>query len=567
METVFHPQGEAVLKALASGGFDAKEWFDLRSAAERLSSQDGFERLVCLETLGVQLFPHQERAVLRVLREMRGRAVLADEVGLGKTIEAGVILKEYLLRSLVHRVLILTPASLVTQWRDELREKLQIEVAVAQSPSDFERAPRVVASLDTAKRSPSCQVIQRIGWDMVIVDEAHRLKNSRTVNWKFVNGIQKKYLLLLTATPVQNDLRELYNLVTLLKPGQLKTFAQFKQAYMLDRRSPKNVRGLREALSEVMVRTSRRETAIPFPVRRVRSVAVRMGEREREFYQRVLSLLRRVYRAMPKDAKNLLPLILVMRESASHPAAAVATLEGMAGKGRWDGLTPGAVAELRGMVEGLVPAKLGRLLDELEGQGEPCIVFTEFRATQEAIAEAVEQAGFPAHLFHGQLGPGERDRVVDAFRRRGGVLISTEAGGEGRNLQFCRRLINYDLPWNPMRVEQRIGRVHRLGQEHPVDIVNLVAEETVDAHVLYLLEKKLDMFHKVIGEIDAIVTSLGHGFERRVGDAALASGTDGEFLARIDAMGREIEEACRAYQRVRRLNAQLLDGAADEAAF
>ncbi len=207
METVFHPQGEAVLKALASGGFDAKEWFDLRSAAERLSSQDGFERLVCLETLGVQLFPHQERAVLRVLREMRGRAVLADEVGLGKTIEAGVILKEYLLRSLVHRVLILTPASLVTQWRDELREKLQIEVAVAQSPSDFERAPRVVASLDTAKRSPSCQVIQRIGWDMVIVDEAHRLKNSRTVNWKFVNGIQKKYLLLLTATPVQNDLR------------------------------------------------------------------------------------------------------------------------------------------------------------------------------------------------------------------------------------------------------------------------------------------------------------------------------------------------------------------------
>ena len=134
MEIIFHPQNQSVLRLLASQAFDTKEWFDLKTAAERLSLLDGFERLVSLETLDVELFQHQEQAVLKVLKEMRGRAILADEVGLGKTIEAGVILKEYVLRSLVQRVLILVPASLVSQWRAELKGKLDLDFAAARTP-------------------------------------------------------------------------------------------------------------------------------------------------------------------------------------------------------------------------------------------------------------------------------------------------------------------------------------------------------------------------------------------------------------------------------------------------
>jgi len=557
LETIFHPHNTAVLGELVRQAFDSREWFDLKTLAERLSSQDGFERLVSLDTLSIRLFRHQEEAALRVLREMRGRAVLADEVGLGKTIEAGVILKEYLLRSLVRRVLVLAPASLVSQWRAELLDKLDLEFVVARKPKDFEQAARVVASIDTAKRAPTREVVQRIKWDMVIVDEAHRLKDSRTINWKFVNGIQKKYLLLLTATPVQNDLRELYNLVTLLKPGQLKTFSQFKRAYMLDRFSPKNVYSLREALSEVMVRTARQEALITFPARRVRSLAVSMGEGERLYHQEVLALLRRAYRSMPEDEKNLLPLILVLRESASHPHAALATLEAMARRRTIGAVENEAIQVLRELAREFRPAKLDWLAAEIRRMREPCIVFTEFRQSQREIAKVLEQEGVPVHLFHGGLNAATKDQVVEEFRKAGGVLISTEAGGEGRNLQFCRRLVNYDLPWNPMRVEQRIGRVHRLGQEHEVEVLNLVAEGTIEAHVLDLLDKKIDMFHKVIGEIDAILSDLEGGFQERVARAALASATDEEMRARFEALGQEIERACRAYERVRKLNAEL----------
>lgn len=560
MEITFHPSNQRVLDALAQRELDSKEWYDLKTAAEHLALTDGFERLLSLEVLDLTLYEHQERAVLKVLREMGGRAVLADEVGLGKTVEAGVILKEYVMRALVKRVLVLTPASLVDQWRLELQQKIGINCRVGRNVKDFRSSSFVLASIDTAKREPYRQAVQKRQWDMVIVDEAHRLKNQSTLNWRFVNGIQKKFLLLLTATPIQNDLRELYNLITLLKPGQLKTYSQFKKAYMLDKRSPKNTDRLRERLTEVMVRTHRGETLIPFPKRNVSSISVDLSPKERSFYQRVLNELRRAYQAMPKDDRNILPLILVLREACSHPKAAGRTLIGMARRGTLPTLSEESAAELLKEADGLPCAKTLTLLDTIRTSGDDRhIVFTEFRLTQAELIKALEKEGVRAFAFHGGLTPTEKEVVVQAFKDEASVLVSTEAGGEGRNLQFCRSVINYDLPWNPMRVEQRIGRVHRLGQERDVMVTNIVTQGTIDAYVLYLLDQKIDMFNKVIGEIDAILANLDRGFEVVLADAALGSNDEEELRRRVEAFGQELERAYRSYERVRRLNAQLFN--------
>jgi SNF2 family DNA or RNA helicase len=221
--------------------------------AHRLSLVKGFDELLSLRELPeLTLFRHQLDVVKRVTGSMGGRAILADEVGLGKTIEAGVILKEYLARGMVRRGLILVPASLLLQWKDELTEKLNIGVTIGSRPGTWDNA-LVLASLDTAKKPENAREIWGYGYDILIVDEAHRLKTSTTLNWQFVNRIRKRFLLLLTATPVQNELKELYNMVNLLKPGQLRTYQRFKREFMLDKRTPKNPVELKRLLDPILM--------------------------------------------------------------------------------------------------------------------------------------------------------------------------------------------------------------------------------------------------------------------------------------------------------------------------
>jgi superfamily II DNA/RNA helicase len=162
-----------------------------------------------------------------------------------------------------------------------------------------------------------------------------------------------------------------------------------------------------------------------------------------------------------------------------------------------------------------------------------------------------------AQAFYGGLTPGEKEEVINKFRRRGGVLVSTECGSEGRNLQFCRTMVNYDLPWNPMRLEQRIGRIHRLGQTSDVLIINLVTEGTVEAYLLYLLERKINMFQKVIGEIEAVMATLPAPYERILAHLVLDSESEAQVAERFAAFGNELAQACDTYERVRRLNHQL----------
>src|SRR5271170_7543905 len=212
-------------RAEAEGG-----WFALRERLARLGLAEGFDELLCVPHLrGIETFWHQTETVRKVLKQFRGRVLLADEVGLGKTVEAGMVLKEYLLRGMVERVLVLVPASLVGQWREELETKFDIpcvtthDPLLREDPERFWAAPRIVASLALARRREHADRLLAQSFDLVIVDEAHHLRDRASQSYKLVDSLTKRFLLLLSATPVQNNLIELYNLLTLLKPGIFKT--------------------------------------------------------------------------------------------------------------------------------------------------------------------------------------------------------------------------------------------------------------------------------------------------------------------------------------------------------
>jgi SNF2 family DNA or RNA helicase len=509
---VWHPQGRTLLDQWTQGHAVPSTLFDLRLAAERWAGWAEPDRLVSLDSLrGVERFNHQIKACLKAMRELNGRAILADEVGLGKTIEAGIVLKEYLLRGAARTALVLVPASLCEQWRAELWEKFELDFVVSRGPSgQWGRHPLVISSLETARHERHRRRVRGANYDVVVVDEAHRLRNHLTLGWKFINDLNPRYLLLLTATPVQNDLRELYNLATLVRPGTVGTFSQFRRDFLSghDKRTPRNTPKLRRLLQSVMIRTRREDTDIVFSPRKVETVWVSQSAAERRLYRDVSDFV--VEGVRPSDdgvaRRHYFTLIVLQKEMGSSWAAAHATLDRLSRSP--DGLEARRLKALAASAAavGAAPSKVKTLLRRLAGlRDQKVVVFTQFRATQDSIVEALRGQGIEPAVFHGELGWREKEEALELFRTQSPVLVSTEAGGEGRNLQYSRVVVNYDLPWNPMRVEQRIGRVHRLGQMHPVRVINLVARGTIEAYVLEILDRKIRMFELVVGEIEEIL--------------------------------------------------------------
>lgn len=535
------------------GGEAGPEWFRMAVEAEELAARTtGSGELMAPRNLaevwrrtGVIPYPHQLETARRVLFEMGGRAILADEVGLGKTIEAGLIIKELLLRGLARTVLILTPASLCWQWHRELSEKFQIACAMQRSEYDWERSNILIASLDTAKRSPHREIIETLNYDVLVVDEAHKLKNARSQNYQFVNGIRRTYCLMLTATPVQNDLRELYTLITLIRPGQLGTYRQFKREFVEAKRTPKQPELLRALLKRVMVRNRRGEGSVKFTARRVRSVPVDLKERERRLYDEVTEFVRAGYKSAPGAVRSLLPLITLQREVCSSPIAAAMTLEKMFNRTENEALRERLHHLLQLALETRESAKVDFLLSLVEEIGEKVIVFTEYRATQEYLRWRLQQAGISTLGFDGSLSSSRKEWTRELFRRQAQVLVSTESGGEGLNFQFCCHVVNFDLPWNPMRLEQRIGRVHRLGQTRDVHIYNLATRRTIEEHILFLLYEKINMFQMVLGELDTILSrlKLRGSFERELTDILIGSDSAEEIEQRLERLAETILES------------------------
>ena len=508
-ELTFAAEDARVLAAMRDGVHEEARLWRLNYDASRLSLFSGFDELLCLPLVrGVQKYDYQIATALKVLRDLRGRALLADEVGLGKTIEAGLVLKEYIVRGLVRKALILVPASLTVQWQEELREKFRLHFEIMDEVEDWERHDLVIASLDTAKRPMNQEIIEKLYYDLVIVDEAHKLRHRRTKNWKFVSAIRKKYVLMLTATPVQNDLEELFNLVTLLKPGQMRTWGEFRREFFSagDKRTPRNPQALRQMLLGVMIR-NRRGDAIVLPPRKVDSIEVPLSPPERALYDGVSAFVRRWFGAGP--LANRLSLMVLQREIGSSPAAATETLKKLRGSANFSWEERAELDALYQKSAAVDRSERGeQLVRLLHATPDKVIVFTQYYRTLAWLAERLAKDGISLATFHGGMNPAEKEASVHAFRGPAQVFLSTEAGGEGRNLQFAHRLVNFDLPWNPLRLEQRIGRVHRLGQTHEVHIVNLWSRDTIEEYVLELLDRKVHMFELVVGELDMILGNV-----------------------------------------------------------
>src|SRR5712691_1493340 len=507
--------------------------------------------------------PHQIWALSRATSSNHVRYLLADEVGLGKTIEAGLIMRELKLRGLARRFLVIAPRGLVMQWVSEMYTHFQ-EVFYPLIPGDFISSSRailnenrwkaydqVVCPMDSVKpldkrrgwlkeqvaeyNRERFEDLIAAGWDLVIVDEAHRLAGStdQVARYRLGQGLAEAapYCLLLSATPHQGKTDAFHRLIALLDT----------QAF------PDIASATRERVQPYVIRTEKRraidaEGKPLFKPRRTQLVPVAWQDRHREqrrLYDAVTEYVREGYNQAIQEKRSYIGflMLLMQRLVVSSTRAIRVTLErrlealaapeeqlslfpaydedewaDLDGQEQLDTLLTSRLKALRNeraevrllldaarRCEGIGPdAKAEALLDWIyrlqQEEGDPdlkVLVFTEFVPTQEMLDQFLGDRGFSVVCLNGSMAMGERQRVQRAFAQEARILISTDAGGEGLNLQFCHVVINYDIPWNPMRLEQRIGRVDRIGQAHVVRAANFVCEDSVEYRVREVLEEKL----------------------------------------------------------------------------
>ena len=552
-----------LLAALAREAEPGGRWFGLRERFAHLGLAQGFDELLCLPHLiGVEPLLHQIETVRKVLKQFRGRVLLADEVGLGKTIEAGMVLKEYMLRGMAERSLVLTPASLVGQWREELETKFGLPFATTydpllrDEPQAFWAQNRIVASIATARRREHAERLIERQFDLIIVDEAHHLRDRSSQSWKLVNSLNKRFLLLLSATPVQNDLVELYNLLTLLKPGIFKTLKEFRLAYMTagKPRQPANPERLRELMRGAIIRNTRAVVAVKLPRRHATTIKVDGGPGEAEAYAELAAAARHL--AAGEDKRDRLTLHHLLSAAGSSPRAAATAVARIAARNAGDPIWAELAKRWAVMKSGGKESALVELIRR--NPTEKKLVFVHSRETLAHLATRLEQSGISLARFDGSLSGPQKDAAIAAFRDHATVLLCTQSGGEGRNIQFCNTLINFDVPWNPMAIEQRIGRIDRIGQSREVFVFNLVTRGTVEEQVLALLDEKISMFELVVGEVGAILGGLEE--EREFPDLVLDAWLQATEAARFQAfaaLGQRLEQARQQHEDAKVLDEKL----------
>lgn len=578
---------ETIKEAVKQEEFVSPERLSLRLLASRILTEERIDTLLGERFYKdkIQALPHQHKTAMHVLNNFSHCALLADEVGLGKTIEAGMIIKEYIVRKLVKKVLILVPATLVYQWHEELRSKFGEDFHIPERKEDWAHYDKILASIDTAKTPNNSAEIWKVDWDLLVIDEAHKLKNKQTLNYKFVKGIRRNRCLMLTATPLQNSVIELWNVVDLLNPGFLGTKAQFEKEFVADKDAlrVKNNEVLKKKLGRIMIRNLRKDTGINFVKRNVETVLLEFSPEEMKYYNEVLGFIRRRYHDERKRIEE--------EEKKNKEEVSLSELQEMAGNYKSKGVLSFALIMLTRQIassrhtglcalkrfkEDLKDPALIRQLDSIILQGESLhedkkkdmlvklvqkqktkvIVFTTFIETQKELVAELSLQGMSCVPFNGTMNPEEKEEAIAKFKDKAQVLICTDAGSEGRNLQFANVIINYDLPWNPMRVEQRIGRVHRIGQTKDVIIINLAIKDTIEAYILNRLYEKINLFHTTIGEMDLILSQIktDKSFEKSVFDLIM----EGED--KLETIAKEIEDAAKQVEDIKKLDHEIFDG-------
>lgn len=578
--------------------------------------------------------PHQVDAALFALDASFTKGViLADEVGLGKTIEAGIVISQYWAKR-QRRVLIISPSSLRQQWRQELSEKFALPATLVDSknidtligPSSGDEI--FICSYEFAN-SHTEKLLRT--WDLVLCDEAHRLRSNWSGQAKIAGSVARicqaaGMSVMLTATPLQNRLEELYGLVSVFAPDYFHSLEVFRERYI---NHPEGVGNddLAARVSRIAKRTLRKDADkyIRFTQRVPLTVAFTPSPAEIELYEKINEYLQRPYLwAFAKSQRHLSALILRKRLGSSSYAVATTLertaerleAEAMSGRRRNDagGLIadPDLTDEVREASEATTDTRIAhigfsdrqemlnevnelrsfaelarsitvnekavKLVEALEqgfgklreiGAPEKAIIFTDSTVTQEYLARSLTETGWGEGLilFNGSNDSPEATRIynnwlnenrggdlitgiaaadrrkalVDEFRDRGRLMIATEAAAEGINLQFCSMLVNYDLPWNPQRIEQRIGRVHRFGQKHNVVVVNFSNKGNLaEERILELLTEKFQLFTSVFGASDEVLGQIEDGLDFEKMIAAILDNC--KTAAEIDAAFEKLEQ-------------------------
>ncbi len=625
--------------------------YHARYFAHELTRQggEGIERLSrSLFDACVDLNPHQIEAAAFALRSPISKGVLlADEVGLGKTIEAGLAICQFWAERR-RRILIICPASLRKQWALEMEEKFHLPTLVLDAktyrqvqkdgnPDPFVSDKVVICSIHFA--SSRSAEIKSIPWDFVVIDEAHKLRNAyrqsnrmgQNIRW----ALEGRRKILLTATPLQNSLLELYGLSTIIDEQLFGNLPSFRTQYV---NAGGNIEELRNRLKTFCTRTLRRQVVeyIQYTERKLITLHFQPSEREHKLYEAISEFLKRdnTY-ALPKKQKHLTVLI-VRKLLASSSQAVAATLETIRDRlvalrdnveeavsltdqiieaeeidnelfdelfeGFWEE-TPETIEKNRAIE--INKEKIDSEIDELSsyiqwarsigidtksrallkalklgfaemkkiGAAKKAVVFTESRRTQTFLKDFLESNGYAGEVvtFNGTNREPEsreiydrwieknrntgrvsgsrpidmRTAIIEHFRDKASILIATEAAAEGINLQFCSLVINYDLPWNPQRIEQRIGRCHRYGQKHDVVVINFLNERNkADRRVYELLNEKFNLFTGVFGASDEVLGTIESGvdFERRILNIYQQCRTPEEIDAAFEALRKELDE-------------------------
>lgn len=571
------------------------EAFFLALEAYRLHYAYLFDPLLAVNVSQIDPLPHQIEAVYHyILRQPDIRFLLADDPGAGKTIMAGLLVKELKYRGVAHRILLVVPGHLKFQWQREMKEKFGEQFVVVDRSvleahwgrNVWLEQSQIITSLDFAKQEHVMATLREAFWDLVIVDEAHKMaayqygtKTSKTARYRLgeLLSVRTHGLLFLTATPHRGDPENFRLFLDLLRPGFFSTVDLLEQS-VRQRDNPLFLRRLKEDLKDFEGRPL-------FPPRHVYTRTFQLSDAEKQLYNALTEYVEKEYnRALQGENRNAaFALILLQRRFASSIYAARKSLERRKqrlekllqlgtrfteeGQGKlfdWDELeemeeanrlqleeemlekltNARTLEELRTEVATLdelvrlareadkqdIETKFRELTEvlselQLRGSEEKLLVFTESRDTLDYLVRKLRGMGFSVTELHGGMSMDDRIRAEHEFRHHTQIMVSTEAGGEGINLQFCSLMVNYDIPWNPNRLEQRMGRIHRYGQTREVHIYNLVAYDTREGEVLATLLDKLQKIQEQLGT-DRVFDVIGDLLERNLRDLIIEAITN-----------------------------------------